>query len=496
MGILDTIRTRIQGFLQIRPAAERIFTLQDDLSFASNCQLNRIWYIGKSTLLSQFYRYTQYGIDDTLQQSFWGAVPANVDRVQKIHLGIPSLIVDTLSNIVVNDMQDVNFAENTPDDVLQTWQNIQTENRYKNLVLDAVRQTDVSGDGAWKISLDKGISDFPILEYYSGVDVSYTIQRGRITEVIFTLQDEKHNLTILETYGKGYITYVGYDTDSNKEVDLSGFEEYQPITWNQPIMLAVPMMFSKSPVFGGRGKSLFDDKRQQFSTLDEVWSGWADAVRASRVKTYVPEDLIPKDEKTGAMLMSPSPFNSFYAINAETDMAGDKKGQIDVVQPNINSDIFLERYTKALDACLMGVLSPATLGIELSKVSSKDSIEEREKVTLYSRQARIDTLQDVLPKVIVTALQANDIANRRNVGDYQAVCTWGDYSNPSFNSIVETVSKAMLSGIMSTERAVDELYSDSDLTPDEKAAEVVRIKAERGLDTINPNDSPDGQVGE
>lgn len=490
------IKSGLQNFLEIRPAADRQIIIQQDMLYDTNCQLNRIWYRGKETELSQFYKGGQYGVDDSIGQSFWGAVPANTDRVQKLHLGIPSLIVDTLSNIVVNDMQDVNFAEGTSDDVINIWNSLRAENNYKHLVLDAARQTDISGDGAFKISLDKSISDYPILEFYSGTEVSYTIQRGRIVEVIFSLQDEKRNLTILETYGKGYITYTGYDNRNGKEVDLSGIDEYQPITWAQPIMLAIPMAFSKSPIYDGRGKSLFDDKRAEFSTLDEVWSSWADAIRASRVKTYIPEDLIPKDQKTGAMLISPSPFNSFYAINAQTNMNDEKKGQIDVVQPQINSDIFINRYEKALDACLQGIISPATLGIDLSKVSSADSIQEREKVTLYSRQMRIETLQGVLPKLITTALQANDIANKRAADNYQAICTWGDYSTPDFNSVVETLSKAMLAGIMSTEQAVDELYSDSDMSPEDKAAEVDRIKAERGLTTTEPDDSPDAEIGE
>ncbi|MNI68082.1 hypothetical protein D3C73_1237560 [compost metagenome] len=45
---------------------------------------------------------------------------------------------------------------------------------------------------------------------------------------------------------------------------------------------------------------------------------------------------------------------------------------------------------------------------------------------------------------------------------------------------METVGKARTYGIMSVERAVDELYGDS-LTDDEKEEEVLRLKTEQGL---------------
>ena len=58
--------------------------------------------------------------------------------------------------------------------------------------------------------------------------------------------------------------------------------------------------------------------------------------------------------------------------------------------------------------------------------------------------------------------------------------TFGEYANPSFESQVETVSKAKQGGIMSVEASVDELYGDT--KDDEwKQEEVARLKAEQGI---------------
>lgn len=60
----------------------------------------------------------------------------------------------------------------------------------------------------------------------------------------------------------------------------------------------------------------------------------------------------------------------------------------------------------------------------------------------------------------------------------------GEYANPSFESVVETIGKARTSGTMSIEAGVDEMYGDS---KDEewKKKEVSRIKQENGIAEID-----------
>ncbi|MOA70413.1 hypothetical protein D3C78_1992770 [compost metagenome] len=43
----------------------------------------------------------------------------------------------------------------------------------------------VTGDGAFKITVDSEVTDYPIIEFYSGDQVEYKRQRGRLREVIF-----------------------------------------------------------------------------------------------------------------------------------------------------------------------------------------------------------------------------------------------------------------------------------------------------------------------
>jgi len=73
-----------------------------------------------------------------------------------------------------------------------------------------------------------------------------------------------------------------------------------------------------------------------------------------------------------------------------------------------------------------------------------------------------------------------DTFNKTPIRDTDIDVTFGEYANPSFESQVETVSKAKQGGIMSIEASVDELYGDT--KDDEwKQEEIARLKAEQGI---------------
>lgn len=77
-------------------------------------------------------------------------------------------------------------------------------------------------------------------------------------------------------------------------------------------------------------------------------------------------------------------------------------------------------------------------------------------------------------------LQAIDTLNNSTTQEIDVDVTFGEYANPSFESQVETVSKAKQGGIMSVEASVDELYGDTK-DDDWKQEEVARLKAEQGI---------------
>lgn len=481
---VSNIRQRLLAALRFQPAGTFSVTIYEPYSHASNVAKNRIWYRGEPSELFQFYKSSgASALEDGVNRSrFWAAVPSHGMQIRKIHTGLPALCADKLADIVVTDMQSMVFSGPNADDAQARWNHIADENNLTELIRKAVVETDVTGDGAFKISFDPSLSPLPLLEFYSGEQVAYDTMRGRVTEVTFytpqELDGQCYQLT--ETYGTGYVRYALCDR-LGRPADLSLFSEFSeltPVTWTEPILWAVPLAFAHSPTFPGRGRSLFDGKCDIFDALDEDISQWTDAVRAGRATRYIPLDLIPRDTATGAP-MEPNPFdNQFIAVRGS--LAEAQNGQIQIVQPDIRSDAYQQKYAADLDIALMGVLSPSTLGIGMSKKDNAEAQREKEKTTLYSRAKRIAALERVLPKLAQTTLAAEDILAGRPAGTYNCTISWGEYANPSFESVAATVGQARQTGIMSIEQAVEELYGSS-VSEAEKRDEVKRIKAEQGL---------------
>ena len=133
---------------------------------------------------------------------------------------------------------------------------------------------------------------------------------------------------------------------------------------------------------------------------------------------------------------------------------------------------------------MQGIISPSTLGIDVKKLDNAEAQREKEKTTLYTRDAIIEALQETLPEVIQACINAYNILHNKTLEEVEVEIPFGEYANPSFESQVETVSKGKQGGIMSIEASVEELYGDS---KDEKwkAEEVARLKAEQGIQNMD-----------
>lgn len=473
MGLREVIKGMVARLLNIQPAQDHQISIKEPLSHAGTVLRNRIWYRGDPSELDQFFKQT--AIDDVGRSRFWAAVPSADSSIRKFHSGLPGEIVDRLTDIVVSDLDSISL-ENEENQKL--WDEIAKDNKFSDELLgEAIQKTLVDGDGAFKLSVDTEITEYPIIEFYSGTDIDYRYKRGRLQEVVFYAYytHEKETYRLEEIYGKGYIDYKLYDKHG-KEVPLSKVPEVahlSKVTFAGNFIMAVPMKFFKSPKFENRGNSIFDRKSDNFDALDEVISQWIDAIRAGRVKNYIPEDLVPKNPETGAV-MRPNPFDNQF-IKIGSSMAEDAKNQIDQIQADINYEAFVQSYANTLDMCLQGIISPSTLGIDLKKTDNAEAQREKEKTTLYTRGKIINTLYEVIPILVDTTLKVYDNMEKRTPKDYEVSVTFGEYASPDFGSVVEVVGKAKSYGIMSLEQCIEELYGDT-WTEEEKALEVKRIR--------------------
>ena len=249
--------------------------------------------------------------------------------------------------------------------------------------------------------------------------------------------------------------------------------------FDESVILAAPLKIYESAKWAGRGGSIFDGKLDNFDAFDEIWSQWMQALRLGRARTFIPEAFIPRNPETGALL-KPNPFDNQH-IAGNDNMSEDGKNQITTVQPTIPHDSYLASYVTALDLCLQGIISPSTLGIDTKKLDNAEAQREKEKTTLYTRNAIIEALSEQLPEVISACINAYNILMKQTIEKVKVSIPFGEYANPSFESQIETLAKARPgTALMSVEATVEELYGDS--KDDEwKQEEITRLKAEQGI---------------
>ena len=479
MGLMDIVKKKMQSWLRIDPPVAMMINIMEVFDFQGSAIKNRIWYRGEANELDQLYRQIPQHV--VMHESkFWAAHPTPGMELRKIHTGLPSNIVDILAKIVSTSVNDFLFTGSAP--VEELWnEHIGEENKTKTLIEKSIKETLYIGDGAYKVSMDPELSEYPILEFYPGDRVELKCKRGRIQEVIFkTIYDGKDGaLELREKYGHGYVDYELWKGDT--PVDMAFDERFvglERVEWEGDDMMAVPLKFYQSDRWENRGQSIFDKKIDAFDAFDETVSQWLDALRAGRTKVYIPEVLIPKDPATG-LTLAPNAFDNRY-IQTDSDMSEHSKNEITVASSPIQHDSYIATYTAALELCLQGIISPATLGIDTKKLDNAEAQREKEKATLYTRDAIIEALQPALVKLVDVAVKAYYRSLQQDAPEYEVDVTFQDYANPSFESQIETVSKARAAKIMSIEACVDELYGD-DRDDAWKQEEVQRLKSEEGL---------------
>lgn len=473
--VSNNIKKTLRNWLIDTPLNSYVIQIQELFDYETNAIRNKIWYRGDSNELQQLYQTTREYAD---KYKFWACNSTSGLEIRKLHTGLPNLIIKTLSSVVLTDLNDFEFKNKQHEDI---WKEIDKENKFKKLIEKALKDVLCVGDGAFKLTFDTNISQYPILEWYSGEKIDYVYERGRLKEIVFKTEyiHKKQRYVLLEYYGHGYIRNELYRGETEVPINsIPNTEKVQDCTFDTSLMLATPIKVFESSKHENRGASIFDGKLDNFDALDEIWSQWLDAVRSGRAKEYIPESLCPRNPNTGQVI-APNPFdNRYIAIGDELDEHGVNK--ITLEQPTIPHDSYIASFTNALDLCLQGLISPSTLGIDIKKLDNAEAQREKEKTTLYTRNAIIDELQETLPLLVETCINAYNTLLTKSIEEIEVSVTFGEYANPSFESQVETIGKAKTQGIMSIEATVEELYGDTK-EQEWKEQEVARLKAEQGI---------------
>lgn len=485
MKIRERVKAKMQKWLEVRPASDRgNIVIREPYSFEADVIRNRVWYRGDADELKQLY--AQLPCVDAGCSRFWSAVPTGI-KVRKLHTGLPGMIVDILTGIVVGDYDGMTFQDKNGEDdetLLERWKALQDATAFPDVLEGSLTDTLVTGGGAFRVSWDLKAADTPSLEFFGEDRTECRYKGGILTGVSFYTDywrgNDKYQLEEIREPGK--IRYIlrdagGRETELKTVPELSGLHD---IDLPDGLMTAIPFRVWKSAKWPGRGRSIYNSKTDDFDALDEIVSQWLDAIRSGRVQRYIPEDMIPKNPGNGLPMSVDSFGADFVKVDNPARETGNEGHRIDVVQPEIRYDAFKTSYAAALDLCLQGILSPATLGINIAATSSGESKKEGKDVTGFTRNRITAKLEGTLPKVADTLLRVDDWIHGRPMGCYSPTVSFGEYAAPDFGTRIKTIREADACGGMSTEAKVEEIWGGSK-SKEWIKEEIARIKREKGI---------------
>lgn len=504
MTIFDVIKTKILSFLRIiklngNPNNERLTYISDSEAIRrSAIKANRIWYLGDGDELLNWYTNQQsYGFaknpiyNRNKRQYFWSrSVDENVKR---IHSGIPKAIVDNISNIV--GIPEINAG--IYNDTLKA---IYEANDFDYLLGQKARpMTLVEGDGAWKININPMLSKHPLLEYYCADDWGPIYKSSVLIGMYFLsyYKDDKGDDYVLyeirskrpEGLAVEYNLYKLFDENMIERVSLDKISQlseledrlYQGIN----SLLAIPNKYYYNPLYANRGKSIFDGKLDLFDFLDEILTQSGQTNRVSTPVEYYPVDLLQRT-KNGTPV-APKVYNrQFIKIDSTLNSDGNVDNRIQTTQPDLHFDSYSILYHDILNALLIGICSPATLGIDIGKRDNAEAQREKEKQTLFTRDLIVKQEVKIQKKLASMLLMCQEYMDTGVINDreYNISVQYEEFANPSFESELLILGPAWNNGQISTEKFVSLLWG-SKLSDEELKREMEWLDNNRKLEDVD-----------
>ena len=516
MNLKEMIKKKIFGMLglakvETNPDADDRLTFINDSERLTRTRIKEynIWYDGDGDELLNFYTgqtVFDYNFEPYYSRNkknyFW-AVSATENGIKRTHSGQPRNVVDTLVAImkfphIKAGPVSGSGANNTVNEHLQ---DIISECKLRDIYKkEQMPLTLVEGWGCYRIDWDMDISDYPYPVYYRAENVDFAVRNGRIVGCIFKdwyVGKEKQKYLLIETRrlkydperrerclvvekelfrqsGEDFITKVEFSEvpelkDTNSYVEIGPFDS----------LFAVPcIFFGNTSKMGGPGRSIFTGKIDLFDDLDQCLSQSANTVRRSTTREYFNSEFLERDEETG-MPKQPKAFDRAYTTYAGgRNMNGEATGEpVQVTQPSVNFQQYSDQAISILMQIINGIMSPATLGIDISKKDNAEAQREKEKVTIFTRNSILDTEGDILRDLCSQLLCAYEFmhTNAITCKKYEISVKFSDFADDSYESKLEKLGAAFDAENISEEMYMSKLYGNS-LTDQEYEKELNWLK--------------------
>lgn len=528
MQLKEYIQNKVMKMLGILRYEGQIesdkLTLVNDRNRINRAKIREynVWYEGDDDELLNFYTrnnmidYAYEPYYNRNKMSYFWAISSTEGDVKRTHSGHPRNIVDTLVNVVGEPVLEAQGE--TTNEVLER---IVEDNDFMTLLnQEQLPYTLVEGWGAFKINWDLGLSDTPIILYYKAEDVDFVTTSNRVVGVIFKdyyINKDAKRFLITETrhiakdekaktgrslFIEKELFEMAGDNEILKKVPFKAYPEFEHIKSRVKVkdydkLLAVPSVIfkNKKNSFGDMpGKSIFCGKISMFDDIDQAWSQLANTTRKSTPVEYIDTNFLERDKKTG-MPIQPKAYDRKYVkfVGARNSDGESRADPVHVTQPELKLSEFLGETTQLLQNSIAGVLSPATLGIDVGRKDNADAQREKEKVTIFTRNAIISKESRIIKAVLEQALHAYELmhTNKITISDYEISVKFSEFADDSYDNKLAVLGPAFEKGIISPEMLVERLYANEELSEAEKEREIEYIK-ENSKDPFQEGMNPDG----
>lgn len=504
MTILEKIRNKVLGIIGLartdgKADADRLtFINNSDIIKKNRIEEFNVWYYGDSDELLNYYTHKNtidYNFEPWYSRNkkdyFW-TVSATELGIKRTHSGQPRNIIDTLVNIT---QFPIVHSEGT---VLKE---IIEESNIEGLYIEEqLPLTLVEGWGAYKINWDLNVSQYPYAVYYTANNVEFVEKSGRIMGVIFkdfytdgknrryvvleTRRKEGHNLIIecevFRANSDGEYIIPITEEECKKIPELSHIERGYKFEGYDGLLAVPCVLFKNTGRTGGPGRSIFTGKIDLFDDLDQCLSQGSNAVRRSTPVEYFDTDYLERDPKTG-MPIQPKAYDRKYTlVNGQRDADGVTKGSepVHVTQPNITFSQYSDEAIQIMVQIINGVMSPATLGIDIAKKDNAEAQREKEKVTIFTRNAIIRKEMKILKSLFNELLCAYDyISSDKGLvwTKYDVSIKFSEFADDSYENKLEKLGAAYDNELISDEMYMSKLYGDT-LSEEEYEKELQWLK--------------------
>jgi hypothetical protein len=482
---------------------------------------NSVWYSGIEQDIAYFYKkeapkFVRKGESESLNY-FWAG---SSQTIRRIHSGFPQLICEKMADLITGNGYEIKVEGGNEVDLQEELDEILKDNKFKsNLLAKSIETESWSGGVSWKLSWNPLLTDYPIIEMWQPENYTSRIESGRILEDIFYTyyEKEKETYRLSQIYGveKDVGAYIDYKlcklatrkegtTEINTWVDVSLKEleqtkDYSKVQFKgymKRLSLYKPNKLPNSEFrYSMLGESDFAGSYGAFDAVDEIVSTWIQEHRDSKLMRYFPEELMLKNLTTGKYSY-PDGFKKDHILYDDSSSDNAEKQKIQYSQGDLRTEKHVESYKIWVTQILNNSgLSPLTVGLTgLESIdASAESQQEREKVSIRTRNKKIELwtefLEDFLKTTLELRMMTKDMRENEdgeydvgNIDDFDIIVTFKDYILKTKRDRTDETTAGL--GI-SWDVLSSVKYVHDDLTPREQLALSARIKLENGIDSIS-----------